>query len=76
MTDTQQKLSDIVSEIASMNLMYGSDGLSLGAWVGLMLDDLDDKDSDKSFTKDHLSELQTRMDALQFKLNELKEVLE
>lgn len=76
MKDKQQLLSDVVSEIASMNLMYGSDGLNLGAWVGLMLDDLDDKDSNKSFTKDHLKELQVRMDVLQCKLNELMEELE
>lgn len=71
MKDNQQLLSDVVSEIASMNLMYGSDGLSLGAWTGLMLDDLDDKDSDKQFTKDHLRELQVRIDVLQRKLDEL-----
>lgn len=75
MTNNQQLLSDVISEIAGMNLMYGSDGLHLGAWVGLMLDDLDNKDSDKSFTKDHLKELQVRIDALQFKLNKLMEVL-
>lgn len=76
MTDKLQLLSGIVSKIASMNLMYGSDGLNLGAWVGLMLDDLDDKDSDKLFTKDHIKALQARMDVLQCKLNELTEALE
>lgn len=71
MKDNQQLLSDVVSEIASMNLMYGSDGLHLGAWVGLMLDDLDSGESDKSFTKDHIKELRVRIDVLQCKLNEL-----
>lgn len=76
MKNKQQLLSGIVSKIASMNLMYGSDGLNLGTWVGLMLDDLDDKDSDKLFTKDHIKELQARMDVLQSKLNKLTEAIQ
>lgn len=76
MKNKQQLLSGIVSKIASMNLMYGSDGLNLGTWVGLMLDDLDNKDSDRSFTKDHLKELQVRMDVLQSKLNKLTEAIQ